>query len=126
MVRKLYLWLGLLSLAIGFVGVFLPLIPTTPLILLSGFFFSRSSPKFHSWLRSHRRFGPLLQDWEQGQVIRPRAKVASLLLMFALVGYSTVFVLRSPYPRLLLIVVSLAVALFVLTRPSEPPTRDPS
>ncbi len=124
MVKTLYLWLGLVALAIGFVGIFLPLVPTTPLVLLAAYFFSRSSPRIHGWLRSHRRFGPLLKDWENGQIIRLRAKVASVLLMFVLVGYTVLFVVRSFYLQALLTLISLAVALFVLSRPSAPPARD--
>ena len=97
MIRKLYLVLGLVSLSIGFAGIFLPLVPTTPLVLLAAFFFSRSSPRIHRWLRAHRRFGPIQRDWENGQVIRPGAKAASVVLMFGLVGYSVWFVVGSPY-----------------------------
>jgi len=123
MIRKLYLVLGLVSLSIGFAGIFLPLVPTTPLVLLAAFFFSRSSPRIHRWLRAHRRFGPILRDWENGQVIRPGAKAASVVLMFGLVGYSVWFVVRSPYLQALLILITLSVALFVLSRPSAPPAR---
>ena len=125
MIRKLYLGLGLVSLSIGFAGMFLPLVPTTPLVLLAACFFSRSSPRIHGWLRAHRRFGPILRDWENGQVIRPGAKAASVVLMFGLVGYSVWSVVRSPYLQALLILISLGVALFVLSRPSTPPPRSP-
>ena len=74
----------------------------------------------HKWLRSHKRFGPILQDWENGKVIRPKAKIASLLLMFVLVGYTTLFVVGSLPLQVLLIIASLAVALFILSRPSAP------
>lgn len=121
MIRKLYLVLGMVALAIGFAGVFLPLVPTTPLVLLAAWFFSRSSPRFHRWLRDHRRFGRILRDWENGQVIRPGAKAASVVLMFGLVGYSVWFVVRSPTLQALLILICLGVALFVLSRPSAPP-----
>ncbi|MDE2664679.1 MAG: YbaN family protein [Acidobacteriota bacterium] len=123
MIRKLYLVLGLVSLSIGFAGIFLPLVPTTPLVLLAAFFFSRSSPRIHGWLRAHRRFGPILRDWENGQVIRPGAKAASVVLMSGLVGYSVWFVVRSPYLQALLILITLSVSLFVLSRPSTPPAR---
>ncbi len=125
MIRKLYLGLGLAALAVGFAGMFLPLVPTTPLALLAAYFFSRSSPSIHRWLRDHRRFGPILQDWENGQAIRPRAKAASVVLMFGLVAYSVWFVVRSPYLQVLLIAISLGVALFVLSRPSAPPAPGP-
>ena len=125
MIRKLYLGLGLVALAVGFAGAFLPVVPTTPLVLLAAYFFSRSSPRFHRWLRTHRRFGPILRDWENGQVVRPGAKAASVVLMFGLVGYAVWFVVRSPYLQALLILISLGVALFILSRPSAPPAQGP-
>ena len=79
----------------------------------------------HQWLRAHRRFGPILRDWENGQVIRPGAKAASVVLMFSLVGYSVWFVVHSPYLQALLILICLGVALFVLSRPSTTPPRSP-
>ena len=125
MKRKLYLGIGLVALSVGFLGIFLPLIPTTPLVLLAAYFFSRSSPRIHRWLLAHPRLGPILGDWENGQTIRPMAKVSSVVLMFGLVGYAVLFVVYSPYLQGLLILISLGTALFILSRPSASPARGP-
>ena len=71
-----YLWatLGLLCVALAMVGVVLPLVPTVPFLLLAAFFFARSSSRLHTWLLTHRTFGPLIVDWQSSGAIRPAAK----------------------------------------------------
>ena len=65
MVRSIFLIYGILSLILAFIGIFLPVLPTVPLVLLSSFFFSKSSRRFHSWLLRNRTFGPIIKDWEE-------------------------------------------------------------
>jgi uncharacterized membrane protein YbaN (DUF454 family) len=89
--QKLFLLLGCTSLGLGFAGVFLPLVPTTPFILLSAFCFSRSSSRLHRWLLAHPMFCSLLLDWERDGAIRPRAKAWSILLMNGFLGIRCVF-----------------------------------
>ncbi|NIR37004.1 MAG: DUF454 domain-containing protein, partial [Actinobacteria bacterium] len=63
--RPLYLVLGLASLGIAFIGIFLPLIPTTGPVLLAAFFFARSSDRLHTWILDHKRFGPFVRDFQE-------------------------------------------------------------
>ena len=116
--QKLFLLLGYASLGLGFAGVFLPLLPTTPFILLSAFCFSRSSDRLHHWLLAHRTFGPLLSDWERGRAIRPRAKAWSILLMNGLIGYALFFRETPLFLKALLVTVMVGVSAFILSRPS--------
>jgi uncharacterized membrane protein YbaN (DUF454 family) len=73
-IRLLWIASGTLSLIIGFVGIFLPLLPTTPFLLLTAFCFGKSSPRLHRWLLEHKTFGPPVRDWNERRVIRKRAK----------------------------------------------------
>lgn len=90
--RYLILLLGWLSIALGVVGIFLPLLPTTPFILLAAWCFSRSSPLFHDWLISHPKLGPIVTTWHQGGLpvkVRNRILVVmwcSLTLSMLLIG----------------------------------------
>ena len=118
--QRLFVLLGYTSLGLGFAGVFLPVLPTTPFILLSAFCFSRSSDRLHRWLLGHRTFGPLLLDWERGQAIRPRAKAWSILLMNGFIGYVLFFRETFLPVKLLLLMVMVAVSAFILSRPSAP------
>ena len=70
--RPLWALAGLVSLALGIIGIFLPVLPTTPLVLLAAFCFGRGSPVLRRWLDNHRTFGPMIADWEAtGAIPRP-------------------------------------------------------
>lgn len=88
-VRFAYLAAGFLALAIGIVGVVVPLLPTTPFLLLAAWCFARSSERFLAWLLGHPRLGPPIRDWRDHGVIRPGAK----LLATAMIVPGTVIVL---------------------------------
>ena len=118
--QKLFLLLGCTSLGLGFAGVFLPVLPTTPFVLLSAFCFSRSSDHLHRWLLAHPTFGSLLSDWERGGAIRPRAKAWSILLMNGFIGYALFFRETSLFLKAFLLTVMVGVSVFILSRPSAP------
>ncbi|RZA08047.1 MAG: DUF454 domain-containing protein, partial [Proteobacteria bacterium] len=67
--RFLYLTIGWISLALGILGIFLPLLPTTPFVLLAGICFAKGSPRMHAWLINHPRLGPPIKDWQERRVI---------------------------------------------------------
>ena len=73
--RPIYLLLGLAMTGLGIVGAFLPLLPTTPLLILATWFFARSSPRLERWLLEHPRFGGLLRAWRDQGAIPRRAKI---------------------------------------------------
>ncbi|WP_237767926.1 YbaN family protein [Vibrio bivalvicida] len=76
----------MLSLILGIIGIFLPLLPTTPFILLASACFMRSSPRFHRWLHQHKTFGPILTNWHQNRAVTTKVKkrgVIWILLSFA-------------------------------------------
>jgi uncharacterized membrane protein YbaN (DUF454 family) len=98
--RPFYFVAGLLSLAVGAVGLFLPLIPTTGPLLLAAFFFARSSTRLHHWLVTHPRFGKLIADFQAGKGIPLRAKVIALAAMSAAFSYSLIVVVTHPIARL--------------------------
>lgn len=120
--RQLLLRLaGLLCLALGGLGLFLPLLPTTPFLLLAAACFARSSEQLHRWLLNHPRLGPFIRDWERGGVIRPSAKRAATVAM-ALTGGSTLLFAPAPaYAKGLMALTFLVVLAFIWTRPGRAP-----
>lgn len=110
---------GLISLALGIIGVFLPLLPTTPFVLLSAFCFSRGSQRLHDWLLAHPRLGPPIHEWRDHGAISKKAKrlaAAAMLLAFLLAWLG-----GAPKEALIAqVVVLIAVAVFIFTRPSPP------
>jgi uncharacterized membrane protein YbaN (DUF454 family) len=85
--RMVYKALGWSSVGMAVVGAILPGIPTAPFVILAGYFFTRSSPQAHAWLRQTRWFGPMLRDWEEHRAVRRGVRNAAL----ALIGGSMVF-----------------------------------
>lgn len=79
--RALWLAAGGLALAIGIVGIFVPLLPTTPFVLLAAWCFSRGSARCERWLLEHPRFGPMVRDWRMHRAIPLRAKQLATVMM---------------------------------------------
>ncbi len=79
--KLLYLIGGSLALAVGIAGIILPLVPTTPLVLLAAFCFARSSKRLHQWILSHRLFGQIIRDWEQYRGIRASIRRKAYLMI---------------------------------------------
>lgn len=120
MTRALFFVFGLAFTALGIVGAFLPLLPTTVFLILAAGCFARSSPRLEAWILNHRQFGPLVRNWREHGVIPPRAKVLAcggMALGFAGFWFGA-------HPRLWLSLVVAAIlaacAAFVLSRPSAP------
>jgi uncharacterized membrane protein YbaN (DUF454 family) len=108
---------GLLMTALGIVGAFLPLLPTTPFLLVAVWCFSRSSPRLEQWLLNHRTLGPPLRNWQREGAIAGRAKIIAISLIVASYGF---FYYRTQPSLPLAVTVGLilsASALFILTRP---------
>jgi uncharacterized membrane protein YbaN (DUF454 family) len=88
----LYRALGFLFLALGTAGIFLPVLPTTPFILLAAACFTRSSERWHRWLLANRTFGPMVRNWEENRCVNCRVKWIAIVTM-VLVGALSVLVL---------------------------------
>jgi len=79
--RIVWLILGFISLGLGALGVVLPLLPTTPFVILAAFCFARSSPRLHDWLRAHAVFGRAIDDWHRNRAISRKGKTAAVATM---------------------------------------------
>ncbi len=93
--RYLYLGLGWLCVTVGIVGIFVPLLPTTVFLLIAAWAFSRSSERWHRWLREHVRFGAIVRDWEEHHAMPRRAKRIALLALA--VSYAITALLFGPF-----------------------------
>lgn len=114
--RPFWIAAGLLALGLGALGAVLPLLPTTPFILLAAFCFARSSPRLHDWLVGHRIFGPLIGNWEREGAISRRVKIIAVATM-AVTPVITLLIGAPLWALLAQIAVLACAAAFVLTRP---------
>jgi uncharacterized membrane protein YbaN (DUF454 family) len=116
------LWgLGVLALAVGILGVFLPLLPTTVFLLIALWAFSRSSPRFHRWLYDHPRLGPPLRAWHRHRVISPGAKAAAVGLMAAGLLFAGGVLRSEGWALAISAAVLVPVAVFILAQRSAVP-----
>lgn len=119
LVRGLLWMAGSASLALGFLGMLLPGLPTTPFILLAAACYAKASPRLHAWLLNHRWFGPLLRDWERDHSLTPRTKTVAVVSMALMVGFSIWTFSGRPVLQAVLLVtaaVGVAVVLWIPTR----------
>lgn len=112
--RILLAFLGCISLSLGIAGVFLPVLPTTPFLLLSAALFMRSSQRLYSWLMGHRVLGPYIKNFREYKAIPLRVKVVSVSLVWATLGYCSIFVAGEWWQRLLLLSIAIGVSLHIL------------
>jgi len=118
--KIILLFLGWLCVGLAFVGIFVPGIPTTPFLIVALWAFAQSSKKFHSWLLNHKRFGPMLRNWESHKVVPQKAKILMIILqIFAviMVQYS----INNYLITTMLAVLLFFVARYVLSLPSKVP-----
>lgn len=119
LVRSLYLAVGGVALLLGVVGIFLPLLPTTPFVLLAAACFARSSQRVHRYLLAQRHIGPIIHEWEAHRAMPPGVKPWAYLLIAASCGGSILLV-DSPWHRAMLLVLALVLAVLLWRVPVRP------
>lgn len=106
---------GILSVGLGVLGIFLPILPTTPFLLLAAACFIRSSDRLYDWLIHHKWFGPYIRNYREHKAITKRTKIGTLLLLWGTIGYTAFGVLSSWTLRALLLLVAIGVTIHVLS-----------
>jgi uncharacterized membrane protein YbaN (DUF454 family) len=118
LLRVVLLVLGWLFVGLAALGVLLPVLPTTPFLIVAAACFVRSSPRFYRWVVRSRLFGPLIQNWRATRTIPGRAKAIAIAFIVIVGGSSVVFFLTNPWVRLLLAATLLTLILWLLRVPT--------
>jgi uncharacterized membrane protein YbaN (DUF454 family) len=113
--RYVLLAIGWLSVALGVVGIFLPVLPTTPFLLLAAACFMRSSKRFYLWLVNHRQLGPWIVDYLEGQGIPLKGKVYAISLMWLSIGLSC-YLVPLFWARAFMLTSAILVSLYILSQ----------
>jgi uncharacterized protein len=112
---------GSLSLVLGTIGIIVPILPTTPFLLLSAACYARSSQRFYNWLLNNRLFGVYIKNYREGKGVPGRIKYFTISLLWLTIILSVVYASENNYVRVLLICVAIAVSIHILTiKPKYP------
>lgn len=114
-IRAILLIAGTISLVIGIVGIFLPLLPTTPFLLLAAACYARGSDRFYNWLLCNKLFGNYIRNYREGKGIALRIKIITLSLLWATILISALFVVSTLILRIMLIIIAIGVTLHIAT-----------
>jgi len=114
LIRYLLIALGSVSVGLAVLGIFLPILPTTPFLLLAAWCYARSSERFYVWLMTHRIWGKYLRDYTSGKGVPRRLKMWTLTLLWAAIFVSAFLVVETTWVRVLLIAIACGVSIHVL------------
>lgn len=119
--KIVYAVLGWLSLGLGILGVFLPLLPTTPFLLLSAALFAKSSDKLYNWLINHAVFGKIIRTYREGNPIPLKVKIGAITLFWCTILISVFTIAISKWwLQLILIFFALGATLYIFIQKSHP------
>jgi uncharacterized membrane protein YbaN (DUF454 family) len=120
LVRGVILVVGGLAFAAGVAGIFLPLLPATPLLILAAACFARAHRPFHEWMLRHRWIGPMLHDWYVHRSLPYGTKALAIVTMLVSFGLSITFFVRPGWLKVVLALVALGLAIWLYRIPSRP------
>lgn len=119
--RCLLIGIGWFSIALGVIGIFVPVLPTVPFLLLAAACFARSSERFHSWLIDHKQLGPLISGYLSGTGMPLRAKISALVMIWLSILISAFLLVHLLWVRFLLLGIAACLTFYLLRLPTAPP-----
>jgi uncharacterized membrane protein YbaN (DUF454 family) len=116
MKRQLYIILASIFVGLGTIGIFLPLVPTTPFLLLATYFYMNSSQKRLRWLLRNRLLGPYIRSYLSKEGIPLQLKIRTLILLWATILYATFFATDKLYVQIMLIIIAISVSTHLILK----------
>ncbi len=117
MKRIALVWAGHASVLLGLIGIALPVLPTTPFLILACFCYRRGSPALEKYLQENRWLGPFLSDWQKSRSIKRQVKAKAIGTLCVVMAIS-MYMIAFPLVRVILAIIAFAVIIFIATRPS--------
>lgn len=114
-VRTLLIIAGTVCVALAFIGVLIPVFPTTVFLLLAAAAYARSSERFYTWLTTNRVFGDYIRNYREGRGIALRHKLLTMLLLWGMIGTSAIFFVDTLWVKFILLAVAIGVSIHIIT-----------
>ena len=112
--RGILIIAGFVFTGLGLFGIFLPLLPTTPFLLLAVACFARSSKKHHFWLMDNKWFGSFIKDYHEKRGIKLRVKIIAISLLWISISYSVLFMVDNLFVSVIMVIIALGVTVFLI------------
>ncbi|MBU2536604.1 MAG: YbaN family protein [Chloroflexota bacterium] len=112
--RRLLIIAGTISTAIGIIGIFVPILPTTPFLLLAAACYLRSSQRFYNWLLNNRFIGAYVRNYLQGRGMPLKIKIITILLLWVTIACSIIFAVDNLIIRVILLIIAIGVTVHII------------
>ena len=116
--KAVFVVTGTISLALGTIGIFLPILPTTPFLLISVACYYKGSERMHQWLLNNKLFGSYIRNYKEGKGISPVAKALTLFLLWITICVSAFYVFDNYIVQIVLVAIAIAVTIHIITLPT--------
>lgn len=113
--KKLLILVGTFCVILGVIGIFLPILPTTPFLLLAAWCYARSSDRFYHWLINNKWFGSYIKNYREGKGVPLKVKLLSISFLWLTILFSIFFIIDNLYIRVILLIIAIAVTTHIIT-----------
>jgi len=115
LIRRLMIFAGSFFVGLGILGIFLPILPTTPFLLLAAACYAKSSKRFYNWLINNKWLGIYIKNYREGKGVPLKVKILSISLLWFTIGYSVVFVVNTFLIQSILILIAIGVTIHIFS-----------
>ena len=113
-IKVLLIATGTFFIGLGIVGIFVPVLPTTPFLLISAALYARSSKRFYNWLVNNKIFGRYIKNYREGKGIPLKLKIITIALLWITIGCSAIFAIDIFWVRFILVVIAIGVSIYII------------
>ena len=119
-IKVLLIATGTFFIGVGIVGIFVPILPTTPFLLISAALYARSSKRFYNWLINNKIFGSYIKNYREGKGVPLKLKIITIALLWITIGYSAIFAIDIFWVRIILVIIAIGVTTHIIRiRPKD-------
>jgi len=115
LLKWILITMGTIFVGIGIIGIFIPILPTTPFLLLAAACYARSSTRFYNWLINNKLIGTYIKNYREGKGVPLKVKVFTILLLWITILFSVFFILLISWIKIILIIIAIGVTIHILT-----------